>query len=41
RGFPCANLVLACLRNRQLPVITYAFEEYLRSTFVSFSRNRN
>ena len=29
RGFPAANLVLASLQNRQLPVVAYAFAEYL------------
>ena len=28
-GFPAANLVLASLQNRQLPVVAYAFAEYL------------
>lgn len=36
RGFPSANLVLASLQNRQLPVVAYAFAEYLRTTFASF-----
>ena len=29
RGFPAANLVLASLQNRQLPVVAYAFADYL------------
>jgi hypothetical protein len=29
RGFPAANLVLASLQNRQLPVVAYAFAQYL------------
>jgi len=33
RGFPAANLVLASLQNRQLPVVAYAFADYLRGTF--------
>lgn len=38
RGFPSANLVLACLQNRQLPLVAYAFAEYLRHTFASFRK---
>lgn len=30
RGFPRGELVLASLRGRQLPVIAYAFAEFLR-----------
>ena len=30
RGFPRGELVLASLRGRQLPVIAYAFMEFLR-----------
>lgn len=30
RGFPRGELVLASLRGRQLPVIAYAFSEFLR-----------
>ena len=30
RGFPKGELVLASLRGRQLPVIAYAFAEFLR-----------
>lgn len=33
RGFPSANLVLASLQNRQMPVIAYAFAEYILGTF--------
>jgi len=33
RGFPSANLVLASLQHRQLPVIAYAFADYIQSTF--------
>lgn len=40
RGFPSANLVLASLRNRQLPVVAYTFVEYLSSTFAQFGRVR-
>ncbi|NQW82012.1 MAG: LysR family transcriptional regulator [Polaromonas sp.] len=32
RGFPKGQLVLASLRNRQLPVVAYAFAEHLRKT---------
>ncbi|MFM0603390.1 LysR family transcriptional regulator [Paraburkholderia sediminicola] len=35
RGFPKGTLVLASLRGRQLPVITYSFIEHLRSTLSS------
>lgn len=38
RGFPSANLVLACLQARQLPVVAYAFAEYLGSTVANFER---
>lgn len=38
RGFPSANLVLASLQNRQLPVVAYAFAEYLSSTFEKVGR---
>lgn len=31
RGFPKGQLVLASLRNRQLPVIAYAFAEHMRA----------
>jgi len=40
RGFPSANLVLASLRNRQLPVVAYTFAEYLSSTFAQSGRAR-
>ncbi len=30
RGFPKGEMVLASLRGRQLPVIAYAFAEFLR-----------
>ena len=32
RGFPKGEMVLASLRGRQLPVIAYAFLEFLRGT---------
>ena len=36
RGFPKGQLVLACLRNRQLPVIAHAFAEHLRAEVQAF-----
>lgn len=38
KGFPSANLVLACLQGRQLPVIAYAFAEYIKSTMGASNR---
>ena len=35
RGFPRGELVLANLRGRQLPVIAYAFAEFLRERLVA------
>lgn len=38
RGFPRGELVLASLRGRQLPVIAYAFAEFLRERLAALPR---
>ncbi len=38
RGFPRGELVLASLRGRQLPVISYAFAEFLRERLAALPR---
>ncbi|WP_234197267.1 LysR family transcriptional regulator [Pseudacidovorax sp. NFM-22] len=41
RAFPQGELVLGCLRGRQLPVIAYAFAEFLRERLAALGADGN